>query len=118
VHMEPSGNTFFNPESAWERENAETTERLLLSLTRRMLDPAGFKVADLTGEAHVSLASSTPLATRQSDPISESDGGRKQSASHFVAMVGLPKVLNQPEAQPDSEQSDQGKASLASNRLK
>ena len=63
--MHPSGNTPYNPASAWEREGEEKTEDLLHGLTERILDPARFKVKDLAGEAYVSLASTPPADQRQ-----------------------------------------------------
>ena len=57
IHMQPSGNTPYNPETAWEREDEDKTERLLHALVERILDTAWFKLDDLAGEAYVSLAS-------------------------------------------------------------
>ncbi len=65
VHMHPSGNTLYDPETAWEREDEEETESLLHGLTERIVDPARFKVDDLAGQPYVSLAS-TPPAEPQS----------------------------------------------------
>jgi DNA-binding CsgD family transcriptional regulator len=60
VHMQPSGNTPYDPDTAWDREDEDTTERLLHGLTETILDPARFKLDDLAGEAYVSLASTPP----------------------------------------------------------
>jgi hypothetical protein len=42
--MKPSGNTSYDPETAWNREDEDTTERLLHGLTERILDVPRFKV--------------------------------------------------------------------------
>jgi DNA-binding CsgD family transcriptional regulator len=67
VHMQPSGNTPYDPETAWERESEDETEDLLRGLTEGILDPARFKLDDLAGEAYVSLACATPAEQRQTE---------------------------------------------------
>jgi DNA-directed RNA polymerase specialized sigma24 family protein len=69
IHMEPSGNTLYDRATAWHRESAEVTEEVLRGLTRKMLDPARFKVDKLAGEAYVSLACSVPL--RAESPLQD-----------------------------------------------
>lgn len=54
--MQPSGNMPYDPETAWEREDEDMTERLLHGLTERVLDTARFKLDDLAGDAYISLA--------------------------------------------------------------
>jgi hypothetical protein len=54
--MQPSGNAPCDPVTAWEREDAEETERHVHGLVERILDPVRFKVKDLAGEAYVALA--------------------------------------------------------------
>ena len=67
VYMQPSGNLPYDPTTAWEREaSADRTEELLRGITSKMLDPARFKLDQLAGEAHVSLAS-TPFPIRRSE---------------------------------------------------
>jgi DNA-binding CsgD family transcriptional regulator len=70
IHMEPSGNTIYDPETVWQRESVELTSSLLRGLSSRMLDPAQFKLGKLAGEAYVALASTTPLpkATNDKEP--------------------------------------------------
>jgi DNA-binding CsgD family transcriptional regulator len=64
VHMNPAGNTPYDPNTAWDREDEDMTERLLHRLTVRVLDPARFALDDLAGEAYVSLAT-RPSAEQQ-----------------------------------------------------
>lgn len=72
VYMQPSGNLPYDPATAWEREpSADRTEELLRGITSKMLDPARFKLDQLAGEAHVSLAS-TPVPLHRSDLLSRS----------------------------------------------
>jgi DNA-binding CsgD family transcriptional regulator len=61
IHMTPSGNTPYAQATAWQRENAEFTERLLQGLTGKMLDPARLKLDTIVGAAYVALASSSPV---------------------------------------------------------
>jgi hypothetical protein len=73
IHMQPSGNTLYDPTTAWQRENAAMTERLLRGLADRMLDPATFKLDRLAGEAHVSLACGAPLPIAKNDKTPRND---------------------------------------------
>ncbi|MCU1256765.1 MAG: hypothetical protein JWM83_3064 [Candidatus Angelobacter sp.] len=94
VYMQPSGNLPYDPMTAWEREpSAERTEELLRGITSKMLDPARFKLDQLAGEAHVSLAS-TPVSLRRS----ESDLPSRPQSTGNLADV---KDLNAPNDDPD-----------------
>jgi len=92
VYMQPSGNLPYDPATAWKREpSADRTEELLRGITSKMLDPARFKLDQLAGEAHVSLAS-TPVPLRRSDLLS-----RSQSTGDLADV----KDLNVPSDDPD-----------------
>jgi len=56
VHMQPSGNTPYDPMSAWSREDLERTERLLDKLTERFIGALEFHLEGVAGQAHVQLA--------------------------------------------------------------
>lgn len=92
VYMQPSGNLPYDPATAWEREpSADRTEELLRGITSKMLDPARFKLDQLAGEAHVSLAS-TPAPLDRSDLLA-----RSQSTGDLADV----KDLNVPNDDPD-----------------
>jgi DNA-binding CsgD family transcriptional regulator len=87
IHMQPSGNAPYDPATAWEREDAEKTEKLLQGLTSRMLDVPRFKLDDLAGEAYVSLAS-TPIALSEIEtkpPLSPGNGSEGLSGLNLPA---------------------------------
>jgi hypothetical protein len=80
VHMQPSGNTLYDATTAWQREDAAMTERLLHGLADRMLDPAMFKLDRLAGEAHVSLACGAPIPVAKIDKTPRNDMVRMEHA--------------------------------------
>jgi len=105
VHMQPSGNTPYYPATAWEREeDAETTERLLQSLTRRMLDSARFKLSKLVGETHVSMASTPPLPTPPAEEGIPKDAALDRNTA---AAKNLPSALKKPEFPGGPEETEQ-----------
>jgi len=87
VHMKPSGNTSYDPNTAWEREDEDKTERLLHGLTERILDPARFKLKDLAGEAYVALASTAPERAPTENPPSHA-----QPTAHGTGETGFPNI--------------------------
>jgi len=92
IHMQPSGNTFYDPETAWEREDAEKTERLVLGLSSRMLDYPRFKLDSLAGESYVSLASTPPPANEPATPKVTSGSISALSNAAGAADLNLPPV--------------------------
>ena len=57
IHMQPSGNTRYDPEIAWDREDEATTQKLLQGLSERwFLDLLEMDLEKTAGSAHVSLA--------------------------------------------------------------
>jgi hypothetical protein len=56
IHMQPSGNTPYDPATAWSRENEDVTERLLSGFANRFIDSVVFHLERIAGEAHVQLA--------------------------------------------------------------
>jgi DNA-binding CsgD family transcriptional regulator len=88
IHMQPSGNTPYDPETAWEREDEDLTERLLHGLTERIIDSAWFKLNNLAGEAFISLAS-VPLQVAPAQPASQSSHSRAATDRNALE---LPKV--------------------------
>jgi hypothetical protein len=56
VHMQPSGNTPYDPAAAWSRENEERTEKVLHGLSERFINSVVFHLERIAGEAHVQLA--------------------------------------------------------------
>jgi hypothetical protein len=56
VHMQPSGNTPYDPPTAWSREDEERTDQILHALSERFLDSVRFYLEKIAGEAYVRLA--------------------------------------------------------------
>jgi hypothetical protein len=56
IHMQPSGNTFYDPRNAWTREDEISTDRFLEGLSKRFIQFVGFELDKIVGEAHVRLA--------------------------------------------------------------
>jgi hypothetical protein len=56
IHMQPSGNTPYDPTNAWSREDRERTEKLLDKLTDRFIGALEFHLEGIAGQAHVQLA--------------------------------------------------------------
>jgi hypothetical protein len=107
VRMEPSGHTLFDPATAWEREDAETTERLLQSLTRRMLDIARLKLTQLVGETHVSMAATSPLPASPAEGDISEDVARGPHRNRETGLASsLPRELNKPESSGGSEETE------------
>jgi hypothetical protein len=55
IHMQPSGNTLYDPRIAWTREET-ATNRLLDGLCRRFIQFVGFQLDKIVGDAHVRVA--------------------------------------------------------------
>jgi hypothetical protein len=107
VRMEPSGHTLFDPATAWEREDAETTQQLLQSLTRRMLDSARLKLTQLVGETHVSMATTSPLAASAAGRDISEDVARRPQRNHETGLASsLPSALNKPESPEGPEEAE------------
>lgn len=100
VHMKPSGNTSYDPETAWNREDEDTTERLLHGLTERILDVPRFKVDDLAGEAYVSLAS-TPPAQQPPQTTSRGQGQTARGERGAFPSIELRVSKELPDKQTD-----------------
>jgi RNA polymerase sigma factor (sigma-70 family) len=84
IIMQPSGNAPYDPAIAWDREDAEETERHVQGLVGRMLDPVRFKVKDLAGEAYVALACIPPVEKPPAEsgrPVAPSQGSRSGQGS-------------------------------------
>ncbi len=56
VHMRPSGNTPYDPASAWSREDEERTDQILRALSTRFLDTVRFHLEKIAGETYVQFA--------------------------------------------------------------
>jgi hypothetical protein len=107
VQMEPSGHIFFDQATAWKREDAETTEQLLQSLTIRMLDSARLKLTHLVGETHVSMATTSLLPAPSAErDISERGAGRFQGNRETGVSSSLPSALNKPELPGGPEETE------------
>lgn len=89
IHMQPSGNTPHDPETAWEREDEDLTERLLHGLTERIIDPARFKLNDLAGEAYVSLAC-TPVQDRSAQSANQGSGSQSATDRNALDLPNIP----------------------------
>jgi DNA-binding CsgD family transcriptional regulator len=98
--MKPSGNTSYDPETAWNREDEDTTERLLHGLTERILDVPRFKVDDLAGEAYVSLAS-TPPAQQPPQTTSRGQGQTARGERGAFPSIELRVSKELPDKQTD-----------------
>jgi hypothetical protein len=56
IHMEPSGNTPYDPVTAWEREDERRTQELCQSLSRIFVQYLEIHLEHVAGRAHVQLA--------------------------------------------------------------
>jgi len=56
IYMQPSGNLPYDPSAVWTREDEQLTEKLLESLSARVVQSLGFDLDTLAGRAHVELA--------------------------------------------------------------
>jgi len=56
IYMRPSGNLPYDPSAAWTREDEQVTEKLLASLSARVVQSLGFDLDTAAGRAHVELA--------------------------------------------------------------
>jgi hypothetical protein len=66
IHMKPSGNTPYDPLTAWEREDQPRTESLLRDLSRNFVLLLEIELEKAAGAAHVELAQKpTPQVTEQ-----------------------------------------------------
>jgi hypothetical protein len=97
LYMQPSGSTVFDPVTAWERENAANTEDILKSLSGRMLDGVRARLIKLAGDAHVLLASTSPMPT----PPTEDRGpephlDRLEQLADQIKPANLTRSLKQP----------------------
>lgn len=56
VHMQPSGNTHYDPETAWDREDESRTKTLLEGLSGLFVEFLEIGLDNAAGDAHVELA--------------------------------------------------------------
>lgn len=72
IYMRPSGNLPYDPSASWTREDEQVTEKLLESLSARVVQSLGFDLDTLAGRAHVELAK----ASRNAGSALEGDDPR------------------------------------------
>jgi hypothetical protein len=62
IRMKPSGNTPYNPASAWTREEQAMSEKLLEGLAERFITFLNIELSKIVGRAHVRLSKQNNLA--------------------------------------------------------
>jgi hypothetical protein len=77
VHMQPSGNTPFEPVSAWMRENGSATEKLLSALSDRFVMSLEFALDKIAGDAHVACAKKSGPKMQVKQPPPQHEGPRR-----------------------------------------
>jgi len=60
IHMQPSGNTFYDPRNAWTREDEISTNRFLEGLSKRFIQFIEIHLEEIAGKTHVRLAINRP----------------------------------------------------------
>ncbi len=56
IWMKPSGACSYDPDTAWAREDGQTTERLVEGLSGRFIELLGIDLDNIVGDAHLRLA--------------------------------------------------------------
>jgi pyrimidine deaminase RibD-like protein len=87
IYMRPSGNLPYDPATAWTREDEQVTEKLLESLSARIVQSLGFELDTLAGRAHVELAK----ASRNAGSTLEGDDRRFGQMAIEEALKSVPE---------------------------
>jgi pyrimidine deaminase RibD-like protein len=87
VYMRPSGNLPYDPSAAWTREDEQVTEKLLASLSGRVVQSLGFDLDTLAGHAHVERAKTS----RNAGSALESDDRRFAQMAIEEALKSVPE---------------------------